>query len=95
MTLPNRLNGFWLNLIYTTHSLERLKERSRGSLIVKPINIKLTKNNVINYIKKEEKVVVKIPYTSRINMFLICKLSGVVKTLYFENIRNNKQTIST
>ena len=90
--LPNFLNGKWIELKYSPHSLSRIEERCRGCLMLKPNNIKLTKNSVVWWEKNEEKRIklkIKIKYSSSENMILIIQLDGLVKTVYYENKRKN------
>jgi hypothetical protein len=60
--------------------------------MLKPNNIKLTKNSVVWWEKNEEKRIklkIKIKYSSSENMILIIQLDGLVKTVYYENKRKN------
>lgn len=38
----------WIKLKYTTHALERINEREKGSLICYPSSLNISRNNVIS-----------------------------------------------
>jgi hypothetical protein len=105
MKLPNYLKNKWVQLTYSPHALQRLEERCRGCLMLKPNNVKLTNNNVIWWEKNEEKHIqlkIKINYNRQQNMILIIQLDGLVKTVYYERkiskynkIINNRKGIDS
>lgn len=88
------MRGKWIALTYSPHSLQRIEERCKGCLQIKPFNIKLTDSNVIKWEKDEEKHIklkIKIKYSSQEDMILIIQLDGLVKTIYYER-RNRKNS---
>lgn len=94
--LPNFLKGKWIELKYSQHSLDRLQERCKGCLQLKPSVVKLTNNNVLKWYKDENKHVelkVSLNYSRQENMILILQMDGVVKTLYFENKKRSYEKI--
>lgn len=84
--LPDR----YIKLQYSPHALERLKDRTTGSLIQAPQLIKLTPQNSFDPVyrgKRLRQVTVRIE-NKGIYMFLPIVIDiGMVKTVYFKNVK--------
>jgi len=82
-----------MELKYTKHANERLRERTTGELILAPKWLRITRDNI--YIGKLKghrltDVVVRIKYKEGVWMFLaIDPIDKVVKTIYFRNAEKN------
>lgn len=86
--MPTWLKNKWINLTYSPHSLQRLEERCKGCLMLKPSRVKLTNENVIEWFKNEEKHVklkIRVNYSRQQDLILVIQLDGMVRTLYYQN----------
>ena len=94
--LPRWLKNKWIDLTYSPHALQRLEERCKGCLMLKPNKVKITNENVIYWHKNEEKHVklkIKINYSRQQDLILVVQLDGLVRTLYYQkkNYGNNSK----
>lgn len=86
-TVPRWLRGKIIPLNYSKHSLQRLEERSKGSLLIRPTTIKITEESLLDYWKNSSRKLilkVKIKYNRKYNLILILQMDGTVKTLYYD-----------
>ncbi len=83
-----------IQLRYSKHATERLRERTTGQLIVAPKYLRLTPENTIDIQDKNGRVTQAtafIQYKRNILMFLpIVVSSGIVKTVYFKNVKKKQ-----
>jgi hypothetical protein len=93
-----------LKLWYGFHANERINERGKGSLCVKPSIIKITKENVVGgYLEngKLQKFIYKLSYNNKEDLYLVVtesffiKGDYFVKSLWFRNKNNNGNNIHT
>lgn len=87
----------WRKLNYTTHALERINQREKGSLICYPSRINISRNNVISCECAEgSKKPTLIKYQTRFKkgemMILVIstKEKWKVITVYFKKIKYGK-----
>ena len=89
MKLPDRL----VKLEYSEHARERLIERTTGTLILAPQYIRFTKDNTIDIIVRNNRIIqatIHIEYKKGVEMYLPIMVStGIVKTVYFKNVKKN------
>lgn len=75
-----------VNLVYTSHALERFKERSKDVVLPTWVNIK--KEIVVRSYTKDDKNVdtclVRLNYDENLYLFLLLDNIGNVKTLWFK-----------
>ena len=80
-----------IKLSYSSHAMERLKERTTGNLILAPQYIRFTKGNTLDVKIQNGKVkeaTIFLEYKKGVLMFLpIIVGSGIVKTVFFKNVK--------
>ena len=80
-----------IKLSYSSHAMDRLKERTTGSLILAPQYIRFTKGNTTDIKIQNGKVkeaTIFLEYKKGILMFLpIIVGSGIVKTVFFKYVK--------
>jgi len=79
----------WMELIYTRHAMDRLKERLKGEVLVYPKNINISKLNInkgYSYDKDYlHKVIIRLEYKPDEWIYLvILPDKRLVKSLWFE-----------
>lgn len=82
-----------VTLFYTKHAMERIKERTKGSLLLYPRILRKSRNN-INFIDTDQ---MSWGYSIRFNkttsMILVMNNTNVVKTIYFKDVNNKNKKI--
>lgn len=74
-----------VTLDYTRHAIERIKERSNGSLLLYPRVLRKSANN-INFIDTNQMSWgYSIKYNNNTYMILVLNNTNVVKTVYFKD----------
>lgn len=86
----------WMELIYTNHALDRLKERGKGSLVAGPRNINVSTLNIYKGYSYDDKnlhkVIVRLEFSSSEWIFLvILPHERVVKSLWFTKKDDGKR----
>ena len=85
----------WVELIYTNHALERLRERLRGEVVLYPKKVNISKLNIYKGYSYDDKVLHKIVLrlefkpTEWIYLVVLPK-NRVVKSLWFSPKTNNE-----
>ena len=82
-----------IKLSYSEHAMERLKERTTGSLILAPQYIRFTKENTTDIKMQNGKIkeaTIFLKYKKGVLMFLpIIVGSGIVKTVFFRYVKKD------
>jgi hypothetical protein len=78
--------GVWLKIWYGRHANQRLEERCKGSLAIKPYRIMITRKCLVKgYLEegKLERFVVRLPYTKGTLLYLVLCPSNYIEHTYF------------
>jgi hypothetical protein len=86
----------WMDLIYSIHAMERLKQRLLGDLIVYPRKINISKLNIYKGYSYDgiylHKVIVRLEFKPAEWIFLVISPNTrVVKSLWFANKKHVNQ----